>query len=123
MGVRFATPALRGQLEAWTGVAPLSPRVDMFASRYEAGAFLAPHADAVRGRRLAYVLYLSSLRSGDGGHLNLLRGSRRDSTRVVKRLVPRFNHLVLFAVSTRSLHSVSRVSGPRARLALSGWFH
>lgn len=103
-------------------------RVDMRAYAYRVGHYLLPHADHQDGldRRLAYAYYLPSPEPPVGGELELYACEVADgaltSVTSARVLAPRANRLVIFEVSTRSLHQVREVLGG-LRISLAGWFY
>ena len=116
-------PTWCSQVAAAFSTPPLS-RIDMAAYVYAQGDFLLPHDDRVAGRRVAYSLHLTrGLREEDGGALELFSSRENIAGSVVKRIVPEFNSLVLFRVSSRSWHQVAEVIGDVQRLTVTGWYH
>jgi hypothetical protein len=131
------TPELRALRDAFAStLAPALSRIacvrlrraDMRAYAYRVGHYLLPHSDHQQdlGRVVAYAYYLPSLDPPSGGELELFRCRSEhgelistDSARVIE---PKPNRLVMFEVSTRSLHQVREVlSG--LRISLAGWFY
>ncbi|HLC19487.1 MAG TPA: 2OG-Fe(II) oxygenase family protein [Candidatus Nanoarchaeia archaeon] len=100
----------------------LSSTIDMSAFRYEDTDYLLPHDDQLEGRKIAYVLNLSTLKEKEGGALELFENNKSNPTKVVKRYQPVFNSLVLFQVSPTSWHQVAEVI-KKNRLTITGWFH
>jgi len=93
--------------------------IDMSGFVYGDTDYLLPHDDRLEGRKIAYVVNLAKdFTEEDGGALQLFKGSN-----VVKSIVPTFNSLVLFEVSTKSLHQVQEVMSDKSRITLTGWFH
>jgi hypothetical protein len=86
------------------------------------GDFLRPHTDAIGGRVLAYVLFLSEQWDASfGGALHVRDASRREWV-----VEPTFNSLVVFDVTARSEHFVTPIeprAGQRARVTLGGWVY
>lgn len=117
----IASPAFVEFARALTGDGRIR-RVDMQATRYEAGHFLNVHDDGGEegaDRLYAYVLNFSrGWRAEWGGLLQFLD----DRGGVEESLVPHFNSLSIFAVPR--LHIVSQVASFAAapRLAVTGWF-
>ncbi|KAM9410289.1 prolyl 3-hydroxylase OGFOD1 [Pholidichthys leucotaenia] len=121
--------ALFGSFRSWLGEVlgvELEPTVDISCAQYEYTDVLLCHDDELEGRRVAFILYLvPPWQSGDGGTLDLYStDSNFQPESIVKSLVPSWNTLVLFEVSSVSFHQVSEVlSQDKCRLSLSGWFH
>ncbi len=93
--------------------------LDMMASRYRPGHFLAAHDDGqIPERVAAFVLSLSPRWLVDWGGLLLLLGERGE---VEQTIVPQFNSLSVFRVPRP--HSVSMVTplATEPRLAITGW--
>lgn len=119
-------PAAR---EAWSALCgrPLS-RHTARPYRYERGSYLLPHSDCRPGdaRALAFAYYVGAERPLAGGALELFacreEGGRVVEARPARRIQPRDNRLVLFAVSPAALHQVREVTRG-ARLSLAGWFY
>ncbi|XP_064089453.1 uncharacterized protein LOC135203593 isoform X2 [Macrobrachium nipponense] len=118
-----------GDFRKWlsdvTGI-ELNDTVDMSSSRYEYTDVLLCHDDELKGRRVAYILYLTPpWYEKDGGTLDLFdvdnKGQPRD---VVASLLPKWNTLAFFEVSPVSFHQVREVlSRNKVRLSINGWFH
>jgi hypothetical protein len=84
------------------------------------GDFLAPHTDAIDGRSVAAVLFLSpEWQPSFGGALRIDAEQGESWT-----IEPSFNTFVAFDVTTGRTHAVDRVEAPAtaARLTISGWF-
>ncbi|MEZ4401025.1 MAG: 2OG-Fe(II) oxygenase [Kofleriaceae bacterium] len=103
-------------------------RADLRAYAYRPGHYLLPHTDhqAALDRRLAYAYYLPSPDPPTGGELELFACRHADDALVdivsARRIAPRANRLVVFAVSDASLHRVHEVTDG-LRLSLAGWFY
>ena len=101
-------------------------RADGAAYVYLPGHYLLPHSDSRRseGRAIAYAYYVSAPRRG--GELELFECRTRDGeivrTRPARRIAPRPNRLVLFAVSDLALHQVREVLDG-ARTSIAGWLY
>ncbi|MBI2112301.1 2OG-Fe(II) oxygenase [Candidatus Woesearchaeota archaeon] len=96
---------------------PISSEIDLFGSLYQSTNHLLPHDDRLAGRRIAFVFFLNTLKKNQGGRLQLFQENK-----VTKKITPASGRLVLFAVSSQSVHSVEEVYFGK-RWALSGWFH
>jgi len=103
-------------------------RVDMRAYAYRPGHYLLPHSDHQDGlaRVLAYAYYLPSPDPPRGGELELYRvelaNDEATVTETARLIEARSNRLVVFDVSTISLHQVREVLGG-LRISLAGWFY
>ena len=58
----------------------------------------------------------------DGGSLDLFEDNKGGS-KLVKRIIPKFNSLNMFEVSATSWHQVSEILTDIQRLTLTGWYH
>uniref|UniRef100_A0A1B6C4M4 uS12 prolyl 3-hydroxylase n=1 Tax=Clastoptera arizonana TaxID=38151 RepID=A0A1B6C4M4_9HEMI len=99
----------------------------MTISKYQKGDYLLCHDDKCEDRCIAFVIYLSNVEweERDGGLLSLFnhdKNSKQPTTEEIK-LLPIFNSMVLFKVSTTSYHQVTEVVGDKTRLSINGWFH
>jgi len=104
-------------------VAKLS-KIDMAAYVYGLGDFLLPHDDQVEDRVIAYSLHLTpDLEENDGGSLDLFEAGKEGKSKLVKRIIPKFNSLNMFEVSPTSWHQVSEILTDIQRLTLTGWYH
>jgi hypothetical protein len=95
---------------------------ELAAYAYRAGDFLRRHSDHFDGRRLAFVIYLSTdWERRFGGELRLWGDGGRSA-----RILPAYNSLLLFDVTAGTQHSVGRISpaaGRRVRVSVSGWLY
>lgn len=107
-----------------TGVSVEAGALDLFGSLYESGDYLLCHDDQLEDRKIAYILYLGDdFERKDGGALVLRADSKGAPGEIVERYYPRFNSLVLFAVSKKSWHEVEEVLSTKKRYAIGGWLH
>ena len=95
--------------------------IDMHAHNFRQGDYLLFHDDVVEGRKIAYIVYLSSLDVKDGGKLQLY--DTKNSIKPIKSIIPRFNSFACFKVSGKSLHDVEEVKTNKQRLTIGGWFY
>ncbi|XP_006000793.1 prolyl 3-hydroxylase OGFOD1 isoform X2 [Latimeria chalumnae] len=104
----------------------LESTVDISCAKYEHTDVLLCHDDELEGRRIAFILYLvPSWESSDGGMLDLYSSDvHYQPVQIMKSLLPSWNTLAFFEVSSVSHHQVSEVlSESKSRLSVSGWFH
>ncbi len=114
----YNSAGFREYVQRITGVRGLK-YIDSTGFCYSDTDYLLPHDDRMPGRKVAYVVNLSSLFSArDGGQLDLFKGHC-----VGKSYVPRYNSLVLFPVSRKSLHQVREVVSKKKRYTVAGWFY
>jgi len=99
-------------------------KIDMAAYVYGLGDFLLPHDDQVEDRVIAYSLHLTpDLEEEDGGSLDLFESDKEGKSKLVKKIIPKFNSLNMFEVSATSWHQVSEILTDIQRLTLTGWYH
>lgn len=125
----FQAPGVVKALERVTGIPALEPDAALYAgglSVMERDQFLNPHLDnshdlhRERYRVLNSLYYVSPGWATDhGGHLELWPEGLRGAPR---RIESRFNRLVVMATTTRSWHSVSRVTHDGRRCCVSNYF-
>ncbi len=99
----------------------LSLKIDMQSHRMVLGNYLLFHDDVVEGRKIAYIVYLESLKSRDGGALRLY--NIRNPLNPIKKIIPKFNTFACFKVSSKSMHDVEEIKTNRQRLTIGGWFY
>jgi len=101
--------------------------IDISGNLYQNTNYLLPHDDRLEHRSFAFLYYLSDLEKKDGGVLALYdtkKISRAETpNKVAKRIIPKFNTMVIFQVSNKSFHEIEELLHDKQRLALSGWFH
>ena len=98
--------------------------VDIAGFVYKQADYLLPHDDRMPGRKVAYVLYLTSSKKGGGGELDLFETDAAGKPmRVSKSVAPVAGQLVLFSVSRHSYHQVAEQLSKRPRVTIGGWFN
>lgn len=117
------SPSFVTYLMSLTGLPLQHGRLDMSGAVYQDTHHLLCHDDQLDDRRLAYTYYLSTLKSSDGGGLHLYGQRKKIPATIVKNILPRFNSLVIFAVSPLSFHEVGEVVATKDRISISGWFY
>lgn len=95
--------------------------IDMHAHNFKQGDYLLFHDDVVENRKVAYIIYLSTLNVKDGGKLQLY--DVKNPIKPIKSIIPKFNSFACFKVSTKSLHDVEEVKTKKQRLTIGGWFY
>lgn len=109
-------------MEGLTGMKLKAGVLDFAGSLYKDTNYLLCHDDRVEDRKLAYIYYLSDdFKENEGGALALFEDDDGKPGKVAKRFSPKWNSLMVFAVSTKSWHSVEEVIGKKDRYALGGW--
>lgn len=102
-------------------------RVEVRSYVYPPGGYLLPHTDhrGELGRQVAFAAYVHDEGTCGGGELELfactMRGDEIVATEPARAIEPRANRLVLFDVSSASLHQIREVTSG-ARIAFAGWF-
>lgn len=122
--VRFLdSAAFADYLQEITGIRVRAGASDVFGSLYTSTDYLLCHDDQLEKRKLAFILYLSSLPEKQGGALALRADVRGVPGKVVTRVHPLAGRLVVFAVSEKSWHEVEEVLSEVIRYAIGGWLH
>lgn len=106
-----------------TGIRLIPRKIDLAGTLYTLTHHLLPHDDDLENRKVAFMLYLTTLQKKDGGALGLYASENRKATTIVKRIQPQANTFVFFTVSKSSFHEVEEVLSNQKRVALSGWFY
>ncbi len=106
-------------MEKISGLTLGRKKIDLAGSIYEDACYLLCHDDMVTGRKIAFLIYLSTMKRNDGGAL--LFFDKKMNAKV--RIIPKKNTFVFFEVSKISFHEVEEVIVKKKRLALGGWFH
>ena len=101
----------------------LKKSIDCWASLYQNTDYLLPHDDQLKGRKIAYMLYLSDLEVKDGGQLILFKTKNKRPIEEVKAILPQFNTFMFFTVTPKTFHEVDEVITNKQRIAVGGWFH
>ncbi len=104
----------------------LSKNVDCMSSIYSDTDYLLCHDDELDGRKIAFMLYLTSLDEKDGGQLYLYDADddTNSPVNIIKKIIPNKNQLTLFEVTEKSFHEVEEISSEdKLRVSISGWFY
>jgi hypothetical protein len=112
----FGSKATRALLGGLTGLDCAGP-VALSASMYLPGDHSLPHTDCIGSRAMSFVWHLTRYWQSDWGG-DFVWGPSGAA------ITPRFNSLILFAVSPQSMHFVSVVA-PHAkgrRMSVNGWW-
>ncbi|HLP79483.1 MAG TPA: 2OG-Fe(II) oxygenase family protein [Acidobacteriota bacterium] len=101
--------------------------VDIAGTLYEDTDFLLCHDDQLDDRKIAFLSYLTTIKSMHGASLALYSHTKKGKIflpkDVVKRIHPTFNKLAFFEVSPISFHEVEEVTGNTKRIAVGGWYY
>mgnify|MGYP006268006819 FL=1 len=88
--------------------------------------YLLCHDDQVDERIIAFILNLSrDFKEDDGGALEIFgHNSEKLPTQKENTIIPEFNQLNIFKVSSISFHQISEVESiHKNRLSISGWYY
>ncbi|KAJ3087002.1 Prolyl 3-hydroxylase ogfod1, partial [Quaeritorhiza haematococci] len=144
-------PEFVNAMSAMTGIPLISTRFDIASQRYPQAGHLLCHDDDIAdwddggayseregpgiavgekkgyARRIAFVLYLvdPAWKAEDGGMLELFDSDAQGNPQnVVKSIVPAWNSLAFFEVTSISHHQVKEIFHPSAeRVSVTAWFH
>src|SRR3989344_9386754 len=97
----------------------LNGQIDLFCSLYQDTDYLLVHDDQLKGRKIAFMIYLNDLTEKDGGALALYDNKDKVPNKITKIVLPRLNSFVFFEVSPISFHSVEEVISKKQRIALT----
>ncbi|MBT4604083.1 hypothetical protein HOC01_00450 [archaeon] len=110
----------------------LNQEIDLSAVTYAKHGYLLPHDDRLEGRKIAFILYLTSLKKKEGGTLDLFNTKENPNTSskqklipttIAKSFIPKENSLLFFEVSEKSWHQISEISKDCRRVTIGGWLH
>src|SRR3989338_3681278 len=87
--------------------------IDLAGTLYKDTDFLLCHDDQLEGRKIAYFLYLSTMKKDDGGTLQLYNSIKNKPTQIQTTITPHFNTFAFFQVSPKSFHSVEEVTSKK----------
>lgn len=110
-------------LERITGLKLKEGSIDISASLYQNTDYLLPHDDKLENRKIAFMLYLSTLQSKDGGKLILYKTKGSIPKQEETAIIPKTNSFVFFKVTEKSFHEVEEILTNTQRITIGGWFH
>ncbi len=110
-------------MEELTNIKLKENSIDISASIYQNTDYLLPHDDQLEGRKIAFMLYLSTLEVRDGGKLILYKTKGSIPREEEKAIIPEINSFVFFKVSEKSFHEVEEMYVNKQRITIGGWFH
>jgi len=119
----LCSDAFVSYMEAVTQTKLKTGAIDIAGSLYQNTDYLLPHDDQLESRKIAFMIYLSSLEARDGGKLILYRTKGKIPREEEKAIIPQFNTFVFFKVSEKSFHEVEEVIINKQRITIGGWFH
>lgn len=111
----------RGWINKLTGVVTRPGALDLFGAVYGDTDYLLCHDDQLEDRKIAFILYLTTLATEDGGALALYADTDGHPDEKAASYRPVENTLNLFTVSPVSWHEVEEVTGETQRVSLGGW--
>ncbi|MFT4250390.1 MAG: 2OG-Fe(II) oxygenase family protein [Candidatus Woesearchaeota archaeon] len=103
-----------------TGVATTPGEIEVFGALYQDTDYLLCHDDQLEERKLAWILYLTTLDTEQGGGLALYTDNNGPEKKVLA-YQPEANSLALFTVSPQSWHEVEEVTDKIYRVSIGGW--
>jgi Rps23 Pro-64 3,4-dihydroxylase Tpa1-like proline 4-hydroxylase len=109
-------------IEELTGT-QLSTKADLFVSIYQDTNYLLPHDDKIGTRKIAFLVYVTEFSEEEGGALEIWDNNGKEPTKIVDKVIPKANSMVLFEVSEKSFHAVEEVTVDKQRIAITGWYH
>ena len=99
-------------------------KMDLHALKLLNTHYLLCHNDEVQGRKIAFILNLTTnWKKGKGGELELFSSEQGRPLKPEKSIRPRFNTFTLFEVSHNSYHQIVEVEKNLERISLSGWYY
>jgi prolyl 3-hydroxylase /prolyl 3,4-dihydroxylase len=110
-------------MEQITGLKLKRGKLDLAGTMYEDTDYLLCHDDQLDKRKIAFLIYLSDMNEKDGGYLSLFSQKGGKPTKIVKKIIPKYNKLAFFEVSKISFHSVEEVKTDKQRIAIGGWYY
>ena len=119
----LSSEAFISYMETITEIELKKESIDLSASMYQNTDYLLPHDDQLQGRKIAFMLYLSTLEAKDGGKLILYNTKGGKPQEEEKAITPQCNKCVFFKVCENSFHEVEEVITNKQRITLGGWFH
>ena len=119
----FSSQTFSSLISTISGIKLKPGALDVFGSLYEKTGYLLCHDDRVEDRKIAFILYLSTLAEKDGGALALYSNKGKHPYQKISSYSPIENSLFIFQVSNISWHEVEEVISNKKRYAIGGWLH
>ncbi len=104
-----------------TGVSTTPGRLDCFGAIYQDTDYLLCHDDRLADRKVAFIIYLTTLEDEEGGALALFTDNDGHPGTRVTAYPPVRNSMSLFTVSDKSWHEVEEVTEETYRVTVGGW--
>jgi prolyl 3-hydroxylase /prolyl 3,4-dihydroxylase len=112
----------RDLIKKITGVKTTPGKLSLFGAIYGPGDYLLCHDDKLDNRKLAFIIYLSTLNKNEGGELALYTDKNSRPEKEVKTYSVVKNSCVIFTVSDISWHEVKEVKDSY-RVSIGGWLN
>lgn len=112
---------LRSWFQEITRIHTTPGKLDLFGAIYGDADYLLPHDDQLDDRKIAFILYLSTLTEDQGGALVLYTAENGHPGKIVQSYQPLRNALNFFTVSETSWHEVEEVTDDMYRVSCGGW--
>src|SRR3989338_3909907 len=119
----FSSQTFSSLISTISGIKLKPGALDVFGSLYEKTGYLLCHDDRAEDRKIAFILYLSTLEKKDGGALALYSNKRNHPYQKINSYPLIENSLFIFKVSKVSWHEVEEVIADKKRYAIGGWLH
>ena len=100
----FSSQTFSSLISTISGIKLKPGALDVFGSLYEKTGYLLCHDDRVEDRKIAFILYLSTLAEKDGGALALYSNKGKHPCKKISSYSPIENSLFIFQVSKISWH-------------------
>ena len=98
-------------------------KIDISSLKLKKTSYLLCHDDQLTKRKIALIIYLSTLKKSDGGLLSFFSTKKNKPKKIVKSFSPQYNTLMIFEVSKKSFHQIDEVITNKERITIGGWFH
>lgn len=119
----FRSEEFKDLIEKISGI-KLEGVIDMSGSLYNSCDYLLCHDDRLEGRKIAFAYYLSKdFGEEDGGAFVMFDSIDGKVGRIVRKILPVWNSLLIFEVSKKSFHEVEEVLSDKKRYSIGGWLH
>lgn len=112
---------LRNWFAQVTQVETTPGEIDIFGAIYQDTDYLLPHDDQLEDRKIAWILYLTTLTQEQGGALALYTDDEGMPEKKIKAYQPIANSIAFFTVSDTSWHEVEEVTADTSRVSIGGW--
>ena len=112
---------LREWFSTVTGEETTPGALDIFGAIYQDTDYLLAHDDQLEDRKIAWILYLTTLTPEEGGALALFSDEQGLPKQKIVSYQPIANSLAFFTVSSKSWHEVEEVTADTSRVSVGGW--